>query len=73
MSNGKLLAAEALPDGSELRRQLEDYQIEITASGHMTTNAVAGSHDDLVISTALAWFAAEHIGAPHSPVTDVCW
>lgn len=73
MSQGKLLAAENLPDAAELRRQLEDYQIEVTASGHMTANAAAGSHDDLVISTALAWFAAENIGPPHKPVTDVAW
>lgn len=73
MSNGALLAAEGLPDGIELRRQLEDYQIEITASGHMTANAAAGSHDDMVIATALAWFACEHIGPPHQPVTDVSW
>lgn len=73
MSNGALLAAEGLPDGVELRRQLEDYQIEITASGHMTANAASGSHDDMVIATALAWFAAEHVGPPHQPVQDVSW
>ncbi|MDP9413250.1 MAG: hypothetical protein M3Q08_03980 [Pseudomonadota bacterium] len=73
MSTGKLLAAQGLPDGAELRKQLEDYQIEITSSGHMTANAASGSHDDMVIATALAWFAAEHIGAPHQPVQDVSW
>lgn len=73
MSSGKLLAAEGLPDGVELRRQLEDYQIEITPSGHMTANAASGSHDDMVIATALAWFAAEHIGPPHQPIKDVSW
>lgn len=73
LSQAKLLAAEGLPDATELRRQLEDYQIEVTASGHVTANAAAGSHDDMVISTALAWFAAEHIGPPHKPVTDVRW
>ena len=62
MSNGKLLAAEGLPDGAELRRQLEDSQVEITARGHVTANAAAGSHDDMVISTALAWFVAENVG-----------
>ena len=73
MSQGKLLAAEGLPDGAELRRQLEDYQVEVTPSGHVTANAAAGSHDDMVISTALAWFACEHIGTPHQPVMDVSW
>lgn len=73
MSNGKLLAAEGLPDGAELRRQLEDYQVEVTASGHVTANAVAGSHDEMVIATVLAWFAAENVGPPHEPVTNVAW
>lgn len=73
LSNGKLLAAEGLPDAAELRRQMEDYQVEVTASGHVTANAASGSHDDMVIATALAWFAAEHVGPPHQPVTDVRW
>jgi len=73
MSNGKLLAAAGLPDGAELRKQMEDYVIEVTASGHMTANAMSGSHDDMVIASALGWFACEHIGVPHQPVTDVRW
>lgn len=73
MSNGKLLAAQGLPDREELRRQMEDYQVEVTPSGHITANAASGSHDDMVIATALAWFAAEHIGPPHQPVTDIQW
>jgi hypothetical protein len=73
MSNGALLAAQGLPDAAELRRQLEDYQVEVTASGHVTANAAAGSHDDMVIASALAWFACEHVGPPHQPVQDVRW
>lgn len=73
LSQGKLTAAEDLPDGRELRRQLEDYQLEITASGNITANAAAGSHDDMVMSTALGWFGALHIGQAQPPLTDVVW
>jgi hypothetical protein len=45
--------------------------VEVTPSGHITANAASRSHDDVVIATALAWFAAERIGPPHQPVKDV--
>lgn len=73
LSNGKLLAAEGLPDAVELRRQMEDYQVEVTASGHVTANAAPGAHDDMVIATALSWFACEHVGPPHQPISEVAW
>lgn len=73
MSQRKLLAAADLPDGRELQRQLEDYQIEFTASGNITANAASGAHDDLVTSTALAWFGVQHVPSPQSPLEGVSW
>lgn len=73
MSQRKLVAAEGLPDGRELQRQLEDFQVEFTVAGNVTANAASGSHDDLVMSTALAWFGVQHVPQPQRPLEDVMW
>lgn len=73
MSQRKLRAAGDLPDGRELQRQLEDYQVEFTAAGNVTANAASGAHDDLVMSTALAWFGVQHVPSPQRPIIGVVW
>jgi hypothetical protein len=40
-----------------LRRELQNFRPEITPSGRETWNAASGSHDDLIIATALcSWY-----------------
>jgi hypothetical protein len=49
------------PDGI-LRRELQDFKVEITAAGNETFNARQGAHDDLVLATALPiWLASQPV------------
>jgi hypothetical protein len=57
----------------ELRREMEDFQVEFTRSGQLTANAKSGSHDDTIISTALAYFGSEIEGGAHGPSRLIGW
>jgi len=64
---GRLRIAEALPLAGELVRELENFRIRFTATGHAQLAAGADAlswreapHDDLVLATALAVWAGEH-------------
>lgn len=55
-----------LPDSAEadaLTRELQDYEISVSDSGHASFNARSGKHDDLVIALGLA------VGADTPPST----
>jgi hypothetical protein len=58
LHEGKLKILRELPEAETLVRELEDYRIEYTASGHLTFNARAGKHDDLVLALAIACWRA---------------
>ena len=47
-----------LPPDPQLIRELGNYESRQSDSGHVTTNAANGYHDDLVIALALAYFHA---------------
>lgn len=57
---GRLKIAKALPEADVLVRELEAFQVRITAAAHETFGARReGAHDDLVLAAALAcWWAA---------------
>jgi len=47
-----------LDEAETLVRELQDFRVEYTAAGHLTFNARAGKHDDLVLALAIAvWLA----------------
>lgn len=46
-----------LIDDFELKNELAMYQLEQTRTGKTTYNAQKGSHDDLVIATAIAFYS----------------
>jgi hypothetical protein len=51
-----------------LRRELQNFRPEITSSGRETWNAASGSHDDLIIATALcSWYLQGGIGGWGAP------
>ena len=53
---GELFVHESLSDWPALKRELMNFRPEVTAAGRETWNARSGTHDDLVIATALcAW------------------
>jgi hypothetical protein len=45
-----------MPGG--LVRELQDFRVEFTATGHLTFNARSGKHDDLVLALAIAVWRA---------------
>ena len=47
-----------IPNCSDLKNELDSFEMDVTAQGHMKFNAAQGSHDDMVISLMLAWVLA---------------
>jgi len=45
----------AIPNCSDLKAELESYEMDVTEQGHMSFQAAQGSHDDMVCSLMLAW------------------
>jgi hypothetical protein len=77
----RLLVARSLPDAALLMRELQQFQVKITAYANETFGALGGGqHDDMVIALALAcwWAERNFVGpfkvnadrAPWSPIAD---
>ena len=61
MQSGELKIQNRLPDALVLRRELDNFEVGYTGTGHMTFSARVGQHDDLVLSLAIAlWRAVYH-------------
>src|ERR1700693_3362347 len=50
----KLKILKTLLEAETLVRELQDFRVEYTPSGHLTFNARSGRHDDLVLALAIA-------------------
>ena len=59
MYSGDLVVHRDLTNWPVLRRELLNFRTEVTPSGQATWNAAPGSHDDLIIATALAGWCLE--------------
>ena len=59
LQSARLRIAPALAEADTLVRELADYRVKISASGHDTYSAREGQHDDLVLAVALAVWTAE--------------
>ena len=60
VENRRLRVASSLPDAAVLARELRDFRVRRTDSGHEVFGAPgSGRHDDLVLAVALAAWAAE--------------
>jgi len=59
LQTGRLRIAPALAEAETLVRELADYRVKISASGHDSYDAREGQHDDLVLAVALAAWTSE--------------
>ena len=58
LHEGRLKILRELAEAETLVRELQDFQVEFTATGHLTFNARSGKHDDLVLALAIAVWRA---------------
>jgi hypothetical protein len=72
LHEGRLQIQKELPEATELVKELQDFRVRFTESGHMTFGAREGRHDDLVLALAMAaWRSTKHITKPH--MTRIDW
>lgn len=61
--SGRLKIAERIPDGQLLVKELLNFKVKISTSGHDSYEAWReGVHDDMVLSVAMAVWAGEKLG-----------
>jgi hypothetical protein len=61
LQSGRLKIAQALPEAETLQAELLNFQMKITLQAHDVYGSWRqGSHDDLVLATAVAVWYAEH-------------
>jgi hypothetical protein len=58
LHEGRLKILRELAEAETLVRELQDFRVEFTATGHLTFNARSGKHDDLVLALAIAVWRA---------------
>jgi hypothetical protein len=58
LHQGRLKILRELDEAETLVRELQDFRVDYTAAGHLTFNARAGKHDDLVLALAIAVWQA---------------
>jgi hypothetical protein len=58
LHSGELKIASNIADAGALKDELQDFARKVSESGRVTFNARSGSHDDLVLSLAIALFFA---------------
>lgn len=58
LHSGELKIASNIADAGALKDEFQDFARKVSESGRVTFNARSGSHDDLVLSLAIALFAA---------------
>lgn len=58
LHSGELKIASNIADAGALADELKDFARKVSESGRVTFNARSGSHDDLVLSLAIALFNA---------------
>jgi len=65
LHEGRLQIQKELPEATELVKELQDFRVRFTESGHMTFGAREGRHDDLVLALAMAaWRSTKRITKP---------
>jgi hypothetical protein len=68
LQSGRLRIGAKLPHGGTLQKELRDFRVKISKAANETYDAREGAHDDLVLSLAIALFAAEHPAPRWLPV-----
>jgi hypothetical protein len=62
-ARGDLKIVPTLPEAPALAKELSDFQVKLTDAGNITTGARSGSHDDLVLSVAIAMWKLARRGS----------
>jgi hypothetical protein len=70
LQSGRLRIGAKLPHAATLQKELRDFRVKISKAANETYDAREGSHDDIVLSLAIALFAAEHPGQRWLPVGE---
>jgi hypothetical protein len=70
LHQGQLKIRRSLPEAGILVRELQDFRVEYTASGHLTFNARQGRHDDLVLALAIACWRAHGGGVSYGGLLE---
>jgi hypothetical protein len=68
LQSGRLRIGAKLPHAATLQRELRDFRVKISKAANETYDTREGAHDDLVLSLAIALFAAEHPAPRWRPV-----
>jgi hypothetical protein len=71
LQQGRLKILRELDEAETLVRELQDFQVEHTAAGHLTFNARSGKHDDLVLALAIAVWRAHGGGMTSSGLFEL--
>jgi hypothetical protein len=58
LHEGRLKILRKLAEAETLVRELQDFRVEFSPTGHLTFNARTGKHDDLVLALAIAVWRA---------------
>jgi hypothetical protein len=61
-NRGDLKVAKDIAERDTLAKELGDFQVKLTDAGTVTTGARSGSHDDLVLSVAIALWRLTRTG-----------
>jgi hypothetical protein len=65
-NTGRLFVHPGLKNAKKFEAELQDFRVEYTETGYMKMNAVSGSHDDIVMSVAIAAYTAEFANVSHN-------
>jgi hypothetical protein len=68
LQSGRLRIGARLKHASTLQRELRDFRVQVTKAANEVYGAREGQHDDILLSTAVALFVAEHPGPRWEPV-----
>jgi hypothetical protein len=68
LQSGRLRIGAKLPHAGTLQRELRDFRVKVSKAANETYESREGAHDDLVLSLAIALFAAEHPAPRWLPV-----
>jgi hypothetical protein len=68
LQSGRLRIGAKLPHAGLLQKELRDFRVKISKAANETYESREGAHDDLVLSLAIALFAAEHPAPRWLPV-----
>ena len=68
LQSGRLRIGAKLPHVGTLQRELRDFRVKVSKAANETYESREGAHDVLVLSLAIALFAAEHPAPRWLPV-----